>query len=227
MSRDNSPPEGKPHHGCRWGLYVILDAGLAGRSHTELAQQAIKGGARVIQLRDKRATFEELVEVGHELRRITLEANVTFIINDNPYLAHEVKADGVHLGQMDCAVDIAREVMGPGKLVGLSTHTKQQAIAAQMLGVDYIGLGPIYDTTTKKSEWATLGLGPLRWVRNISRVPIVAIGGITEERLPDVAGAGADNVAIIGDLMRAQDIASRARHLSEIFHRSRKKGTES
>ena len=205
---------------CEWGLYVITDTAISGMSHQEATRAAIAGGARVVQLREKKILFEELLEIGREVRRITSERGVTFIINDNPYLAHEIGADGVHLGQTDCPADIAREIMGPGKIIGLSTHTKQQALAAQLMPVDYIGVGPIYATASKVSEWSPVGTPLIRWVRQSVRLPMVAIGGITGERIIDVVAAGAHNVAVIGELMKAPDIESKARDLCEAIRRA-------
>lgn len=194
---------------CVWGLYGIIDSAMAGRSHADVCAALVRGGARVIQLRDKAATFEELLDIGAQVRTITREAGVTLLVNDNPYLAREIDADGVHIGQEDFPADIVREVMGEDKIVGLSTHSKQQAIAALTLPIDYIGVGPIYGTNTKQSTNVPVGTSLLRWVRQHIPLPSVAIGGITTGTIPDVLAAGATNVAMIGELMRATDIAAK------------------
>ena len=205
---------------CSWGLYVITDARIAGKPHVEVVRAALAGGARVVQLRDKQATFEELMEIGREIRKLTREAGATFICNDNPYLVRELDADGVHLGQNDCPVEIARDILGPEKLIGLSTHTKAQALEAELLPVDYIGIGPVYETTSKVSEWPVVGTTMIRWVRRTASLPIVAIGGITLDRIVDCVAAGADNVAIIGDLMSSPDIEERTRQMCEAYRRA-------
>lgn len=211
---DTGSPYDRPRSTlCRWGVYVILDRRIAGKGHVEIARAAIAGGARVIQLRDKSATFEELVRVGKELRALTRDAGTTLIVNDNPYLAVEVGADGVHLGQNDFPPETARDIVGPEMIVGLSTHNKEQALRAEFEPVDYIGVGPVFPTRSKESEWAPLGVAHVGWVKRTLRLPVVAIGGITLETLGDVAGAGADNAAIIGDIMRSDDIAERVRQL--------------
>jgi thiamine-phosphate pyrophosphorylase len=202
---------------CSWGLYVITDARIAGRPHAEIVRAALAGGARVIQLRDKLGTFEELMDIGREIRELTRAAGAAFICNDNPYLARELDADGVHLGQNDCPVEIARDILGPGKLIGLSTHTKAQALEAELLPVDYIGIGPVYETTSKVSEWPVVGTSMIRWVRRTATLPIVAIGGITIDRIVDCVAAGADNVAVIGDLMGSDDIEARTRQMCEAY----------
>jgi thiamine-phosphate pyrophosphorylase len=196
-----------------WGLYVITEADQSRRSHLEYAHGALEGGARVIQLRDKNTSFEKLLLIAREMRALTHRYGAQLIINDNPYLAREVEADGVHIGQFDFAADISREILGPDKIIGLSTHTKQQAMAAQYMPVDYIGVGPVYATGSKVSEWPVVGTRLIRWIRQNVQLPLVAIGGITEERIVDVIAAGADNVAVIGELASASDLTGKTRAL--------------
>lgn len=217
----NPEPNDNPHKPrldarCQWGLYAIIDAAMAGRSHADVCRDLMAAGVRAVQLRDKTATFEELMEIGAELRQITRDANATFIINDNPYLAREIDADGVHIGQDDFPPDIVREVMGDDKIVGLSTHSKQQAIAATTWPIDYIGIGPVYQTTSKQSQYKPVGPSLIRWVRQNIPLPTVAIGGITKETLPDALAAGATNIAMIAELMKADDMQTHARHLGTL-----------
>jgi thiamine-phosphate pyrophosphorylase len=133
------------------------------------------------------------------------------LVNDNPYLARDGHADGVHLGQTDCPVEIARDILGPDRLVGLSTHTRLQALRAQEGPVDYIGLGPVFRTDTKRSHYLPLGLTTVRWAAANLRVPFVAIGGITHDNLADVLAAGARHCAMISAIMGSEDIAAAAR----------------
>lgn len=215
------PPNNKPRQQpgqlkCRWGLYPIIDAEMAGRPHADVCQDLIEAGVSVVQLRDKKTTFEELMEIGAQLRQITREAGVTFIVNDNPYLAREIDADGVHIGQDDFPPDIVREVVGPDKIIGLSTHSKQQAIAAASWPIDYIGIGPVFTTTSKASKYVPVGPSLIRWVKQHIPLPTVAIGGISEETIPDCLAAGASNVAMIGEIMRAGNIRKRAEELRKL-----------
>lgn len=210
-----------PRKKCDWGLYVILDRALAKRPYDEIALSLLRGGARAIQLRDKLSTFEELIAEGRKLRQLTSEFGASLLVNDNPYLAREIDADGVHLGQSDMHVDFAREVIGSDKIIGLSTHNRQQALAAQLLAVDYIGVGPIYATTSKKSEWTPLGTPHVRWIRRTIRLPMVAIGGIDFERAIDVTAAGAQNVAVLSAIMSAKDIETETRRLREAVETAR------
>lgn len=202
---------------CCWGLYTILDRRISGRPHEEAARLALEGGARVIQLRDKHASFEELLTVARRLRQLTGDFNATFLVNDNPYLAAEVEADGVHLGQEDCPVSIARDILGPDAIIGLSTHSRQQAMAACTLPVNYIGFGPIYETTSKQSSYEPLGLESLRWVVAAVQFPVVAIGGIQSSHLPALAATKVQNFAGIQTLMGSPDIREQARKLIEVF----------
>ncbi|MCX7717569.1 MAG: thiamine phosphate synthase [Candidatus Sumerlaeaceae bacterium] len=207
---------------CQWGIYAITDRVASGnRPMLETVAAALKGGIRVIQLRDKNMAFEDLVAVGREIRRLTRQFGATFIVNDNPYLAIETDADGVHLGQEDIPVEVARDIVGPDMIIGLSTHTREQALMAQLLPVDYIGVGPVYATNTKSSPWPVVGTEMVRWARLTVSLPLVAIGGITADRVPEVVAAGAHNIAIIRDLMSASDITARAAHLRQIFEQSR------
>lgn len=207
----------KKRSGCQWGLYVITDSQIAGRPHAEIAEAALCGGARVIQLRDKKATFEDLLLIGHQIRALTTQHGAMFIVNDNPYLAREVDADGVHVGQEDFPVEIVRDIMGPDRIVGLSTHTSMHVLQAAKLPVDYIGIGPVYATTSKVGPWPVVGTNFLKWAVETSRVPVVAIGGITAERVPEIAATGSPNFALIADLMKAQDIEAKTRELVEAF----------
>ena len=202
---------------CDWGLYVILDSTMSGLSHPEAARQALAGGAKVLQLRDKGARFEDLLEAGHELRALTKAAAATLIINDNPYLAKEIGADGVHLGQEDFPVYIARETLGPDAIIGISTHTKQQALAALTLPVNYIAVGPVFATTTKPTGRKPVGADHVRWVKEHVKMPVVAVGGITAAAIPELIRAGADNVAVIREIMGSGGIESKVRELSQLI----------
>jgi len=197
-----------------WGIYAITDRAMAGgRTHTELGAQLVEGGVRVIQVRDKTTPYEVLLEDTRRLVALARPRGVSILVNDNPYLARDADADGVHLGLTDCPVAIARDVVGRGRLIGLSTHTRLQALRAQEMDVNYIGLGPIFATQTKRQSYLPLGLQTVRWAAATLRIPFVAIGGITMETIADVLAAGARHCAIISALMKSDDIAATARRL--------------
>ena len=210
---------GKPK--CAWGLYVILDRDLSGLSHEVAAERALAGGAKVLQLRDKSATFEALVVTGKKLRKMTRTAGATLIVNDNPYLAHEIGADGVHVGQTDFPPYIAREILGPDAIIGISTHNKPQALLALTQPVNYIAVGPVFDTQTKPSDNKPLGVEHVRWVKQQLGMPMVAIGGITAGNIPDLARIGIENIAVIREVMTAGDIESKVRELNSLIDSSR------
>jgi thiamine-phosphate pyrophosphorylase len=152
---------------------------------------------------------------------LTRQYGVALIINDDPWLAAEVDADGVHIGQEDISVQTARQIVGPTKIVGLSTHTLEQATQAASLPVDYIGVGPIFPTKTKENPWPVVGLELIRQVRQTVPLVITAIGGITLQDIPAVVGAGAHNVAFVGEGMKAQNIREKVRELCEAFARAK------
>jgi thiamine-phosphate pyrophosphorylase len=197
-------------------MYVITDQRLArNRPYIDIIKAVLAGGAAIIQLRDKTTPFEELVKVGRILKSIAAEFGALLIVNDNPYLAKEINADGVHLGQTDMPTDIAREILGEEKIIGLSTHNKVQVLHAHLMDVDYIGLGPIFPTQTKKSHYEPLGTGIVSWAAAQTRLPCVAIGGIDKSNIGEVVRAGSDCVAVVSAVMAADDLALATRELIE------------
>jgi thiamine-phosphate pyrophosphorylase len=167
-------------------------------------EQLIAGGAKIIQLRDKRASPSEFFEAASDVLGLTRKAGVPLIINDRVDIALVLNADGVHLGQDDLPPDKARSMLGDEAIIGYSTHTLDQAIAAAQFDLDYIAIGPIFPTTTKADPASVVGLDGLRAARQaIGRVPLVAIGGISADNLSLVYEAGAASAAMIGALLAA------------------------
>jgi len=203
-------------------LYTIADTlGRPELSFVTIAEQLCAGGARILQLRAKDMPARAFLDIAHTVRSICHRAQCLFIVNDRADIALAVDADGVHVGQEDLPLAAARKVLGPKKIIGVSTHDPQQAQAAERDGADYIGFGPMYGTTTKATGYSARGLEQLREIRSLVRVPIVAIGGITTERAPATLTAGADAVAMISDLVLAVDIATKVREtLVHLPHRS-------
>ncbi len=195
------------------GLYVIIDTqGLKGQSHIEVASKAIRGGATVVQLRDKLLNKKELLPIAQQLRDMCAEHNVLFIINDYLDLALATDADGLHLGQDDLPIRVARKLLAMDKILGCSTRTVDQATTAESDGADYIAIGSIYPTTSK--ETATIvGLERLRQIRQAVSLPLVAIGGISHDNAAEVIAAGASSVAVISAVLQADDIEAAAREL--------------
>jgi len=187
------------------GLYAIIDTqALKGRSQIEVAKQAIYGGAKTIQLRDKLLSKKELLPVAQQLRNLCAEHNVLFIVNDYLDLAMAVGADGLHLGQNDLPTKVARKLLPIDKILGCSTTAVDQAVSAQSEGADYIAVGSIYPTTSKETV-KVIGLGTLRQIRQKVTLPLVAIGGINKDNAGEVIAAGADSVAVISAILEAED----------------------
>jgi thiamine-phosphate pyrophosphorylase len=190
------------------GLYVILDPSVSpDRPLLDVLTASAEAGAKIVQYRNKTASMNAAYTEALSLRRIAQELGVIFIVNDRCDLALAVDADGVHLGQGDLPLHLARKVMGPDKLIGISTHNREQVIAATAGQPDYLGFGPIFTPGSKLDHDPVVGLQGLRTIRPLTALPIFAIGGITADRTEDVIRAGADGVAVISAILKAPDIS--------------------
>jgi thiamine-phosphate pyrophosphorylase len=188
------------------GLYVILDRQfLAGRDELEVTSQIIEGGARVIQLRDKQSKKGELLLLAQKLRELCSQAGVLFIVNDYLDLALAADADGLHIGQEDLPLPAVRRELPIDAIVGCSVTTVSQATRAQNEGADYIAVGSMFPTTTKK-EAIVVGVDMLKELKRVVSVPLVAIGGINQNNVGEVVTAGADAVAVISAVMGEKDV---------------------
>lgn len=185
------------------GLYLIVDG--AWNSLEEVMTEAVDAGVGIVQYRDKAASMREAYSRAQTLRNIARRGRTLFIVNDRCDLAVAVEADGVHLGQHDLSVALARKVVGEDMLIGLSTHTPDQVKAAVDQGVDYLGFGPIFSTRTKTHHDPVVGIEGLLRVRKLNPLPIFAIGGITPSVIPLLREAGADGVAVASGILDAED----------------------
>jgi thiamine-phosphate pyrophosphorylase len=201
-------------------LYAILDRSLLTASPVELAGTLAEAGVQLIQLRDKTAAGKLYAEV-KELVEALAPRSVRLIVNDRADIAAMTGAAGVHVGQDDLPVEEARTICGRSRWVGISTHNFEQLHEADSSSADYIAVGPIFRTATKQNPDPVVGIEFLREARRRTRKPLVAIGGITIESAADVFRAGADSVAVIRDLLSAQDPAARAREYLAIAERAR------
>jgi thiamine-phosphate pyrophosphorylase len=192
-------------------LYVILDAALLTIPETEFAQIMSYVGVRLLQYRNKSASSRVLLEKSTELASLLEGKGITFFVNDRPDVALLSNAGGVHVGQDDLTVAGARAVVGPNKLVGVSTHNLEQFEAAAATSADYIAVGPIFATHTKANPDPVVGTEFIKRVRPLTEKPLVAIGGIKLENAAEVIAAGADSVAVISDILGAPDPGRRAR----------------
>lgn len=193
-------------------LYCILDLDLPylKKSPAYIAKNLIAGGADIIQLRTKSCPAKNFIKIGAEIGYLTRKSKVVFIINNRVDIAVAVEADGVHLGQEDLPVEDARKILGKDKIIGLSTHSLTQAIAAQNYDIDYISVGPIFKSPTKP-ELTPIGIETLKKIVRISNLPVVAIGGINIKNLETVFNCGADNIAIISAILSSDNIRENTR----------------
>jgi thiamine-phosphate pyrophosphorylase len=188
-------------------FYAMIDP-AGGHDPVVLAQILVAAGARILQLRLKDAGARELLAAACAINEVCRAAGAILIVNDRVDIAILSEAHGVHLGQTDLPLDAARRILGQDRVIGISTHAVAQAVAAEAGGADYIGFGAIYSGGLKDVKNAQ-GLERLAEVRRAVRIPIVAIGGITEATMPAVIAAGADAAAIITDVVRAPDIGKK------------------
>jgi thiamine-phosphate pyrophosphorylase len=188
------------------GLYLILDESWASRcSFHEVLCQAGNGGVKVVQYRNKTGSMKQAYAVAEALRRAAAEWDMAFIVNDRCDLALAVEADGIHLGQTDLPVCLARRVVGNKMCIGLSTHNSEQVRRATEDGADYLGFGPIFPTGTKADHDPVVGVEGLSGIRALTTLPIVAIGGITLDSVPALREAGANGVAVASAILDADD----------------------
>ncbi|AEH35987.1 thiamine phosphate synthase [Halopiger xanaduensis] len=191
-----------------WQTYLVTQASLSeGRSTLEIVEAAIAGGVDAVQLREKDTDARRRYELGLEVRELTAEAGVDLIVNDRVDIARAIDADGVHVGQSDLPVAVARGLLGSDAIVGCSASTVAEAREAEAEGADYLGVGTIYGTTSKDVDPEQDGVGPERVaaIADAVSIPIVGIGGITADNAGSVVEAGATGVAVISEITAADD----------------------
>ncbi len=200
-------------------LYLIIDPVIIDRKDPrEVAKKAIEGGIRMIQYRDKQSSKKHVYRSACDLLELTRKENSFLIINDDVDLALVIDADGVHLGQEDLPISKARALLGPERIIGRSVHTFEAALAAQEDGADYLGIGPIFPSSTKQSR-APLGYDVLREFRCRVHVPIFAIGGISLNNIESVLINGADGVACVSAILARPDIRDATQQILQAVHR--------
>ncbi len=200
---------------CR--LYGIIDLGYVEPfDAARIVEQMIEGGVDLIQLRGKGRSIEELSRLAAALRQLTVKSSTPLIVNDHAEIAGRVLVEGVHVGQDDDSIELARRKAGRDILVGRSTHSLEQARAAQREGADYIGFGPIFATPTKP-DYAPIGLGDIRQVHAEVSVPIFCIGGINIDNLQSVIDSGAKRVVMVSALLKAHSVVDYARCATDML----------
>lgn len=194
-------------------LYGIIDLGYVAAGHAaEMTAALIEGGIEILQLRAKKLPADQIEALARTIHSLTRAAGVPFVINDHPEIAARVGAEGIHVGQDDDAVAKAREIVGPDCFVGKSTHSLDQATAAQTEGADYIGFGPLYATGTKP-DYTPIGLQDITEVHQRVQLPIFCIGGVNASRLDEILQAGARRVVVVSAFLQAHDIRKEVREL--------------
>ncbi len=203
-----------------YDLYVVTDEPLSGgRSHVEIADCALQGGADVIQLRDKNRSSRYITESAVAIRKLTKNAGKLFIVNDRLDIALITGADGVHLGQEDIPLPLARRTTPPGFLIGISVGSTDEALSAYRDGADYVVLSPTFVTDSKHDAGPGHGLQMLSAIRSCIPLPLIAIGGINQSNLDLVFSAGADGVAVISAVVSSPDIRKAAEEMKRLIIR--------
>jgi thiamine-phosphate pyrophosphorylase len=197
-----------------YSLQLITDRQLCGeRSVENVVGLAAQGGVNLVQLREKQASMREIIELGTQLKKLLHKYSIPLIINDRVDIAQAINAAGVHLGQEDLPFPLARKILGFKKIIGVSINNVVQAQEAEQWDVDYLGVGPIFATATKPDASAPLGIAELKNIREISRHPLIAIGGINQQNIKNVLQAGADGVAVVSSICAAEDPKASAMQL--------------
>lgn len=195
-----------------FSLYLVTDRRqTAGRPLLDVLEACLAAGVRAIQLREKDLTTRKLFRLGTEVRRLTREYDAALLINDRIDVALALDADGVHLAGHSLPPQTARKILGPRPLIGVSTHSVDEALEAEAGGVDFIVFGPVFETASKRPYGPPQGLESLKAIRQAVSLPLFAIGGVTPDRVPVLKGAGADGVAAISGLLAVADPAEAAR----------------
>jgi len=201
------------------GLYFVTDRALCGRKAVgEVVLQALQGGAACVQLREKEVSTRFFVEEARKIKALMTPFNVPLIINDRIDVALAAGADGVHIGQEDMPYDIARKLMGPQAIIGLSVETWEDVEKAQTLDVDYLGVSPVFETPTKTDTKGSWGLEGLARIKAWSRHPLVGIGGLNSSNAADAVRAGADCIAVVSAICSVPDPLKAAGELHDIIH---------
>ena len=189
-----------------YSLYLVTDRSLAlGRGLVDIVAAAVQGGVTVVQIREKGAVTREFLALAQALKALLDPRGIPLIVNDRLDLALACEAAGVHLGQEDLPCAIARRLLGPERLLGVSVSTPEEARQAERAGADYLGVSPIFVTPTKRDTPAATGLAGLRLIRAVTALPLVAIGGLSATNAGEVMAAGADGIAVVSAIMAAAE----------------------
>lgn len=201
-----------------YALYLLTDRKiLKGRNFLQAMEEAIKGGVTLLQLREKDASTREYYDLAIKLKALAHSFDIPLIINDRLDIALAVDADGLHIGQDDLPLTVARKLLGPGKILGLSVSNAEEAVCGEQNGADYLGAGAVYCTSSKDVLTPPIGSGELKRIKDAVSIPVVAIGGIGLSNIREVKEAGADGIAVISAILGSRDIESAAGELLDAW----------
>ncbi|QXE18390.1 thiamine phosphate synthase [Clostridium sp. 001] len=197
-----------------YSLYLVTNRSfLKDKPLQQAVEEAILGGVTMVQLREKDASTREFYEIAKEVKKVTDHYKVPFLINDRLDIAQAVDADGVHLGQSDMTINTARKILGKDKIIGISAGNVNEALEAEKKGADYIGIGTIFFTGTKKDIDTPIGIEGLRKIYNSINIPAVAIGGVNETNFKEVLSTGVDGISVISAILGKSDITAASKAL--------------
>lgn len=204
-----------------WELYLVTDRGLSKLPFYEMIEKAVEGGVTVVQLREKSLSTREFIEEAIEVKKILEGRGIPLIINDRVDITIAVEADGVHLGNEDMPVELARKILGKKFIIGASAGSVEEAIEKERMGADYIAVSPVFPTPTKPDAGQPLGLDGVREMKKFIKVPLIGIGGINRENVVEVIKSGADGVAVVSAIVSSVDPEKSARELRELIKKGK------
>ena len=207
-----------------YSLYLVTDRGLSrGRATLDIVKAAVEGGVTCVQLREKECSTLDFVEQAFSIKDFLKARGVPLIINDRLDVALAIEADGVHLGQTDMPLEIAKKILGESMIIGISAESLEDAVEAEKGGADYLGVSPIYATPTKTDTAPPLGLEGLRAIRKAVRLPLVGIGGLNRDNSAAVIENGGDGVAVVSAIVAADNPAAAAAEIRQAIEETRRK----
>lgn len=199
-------------------FYLVTDSGLSKKGTLSDVKEAVEAGCKIVQYREKNRSTKEMISEAAEIKRICSDKAI-FLVNDRIDVALAVDADGVHIGQDDMPIGTARKLLGENKIIGLTVHNTEEAIGAEKNGADYIGLSPIFGTSTKKDAGDGIGPVKIKEIKNAIKIPVVAIGGINKENCESVVRNGADSLVAISAVICSDGVKSEIESFIDIIRR--------
>lgn len=204
-------------------FYLVTDSGLSKKGILSDVKDAVEAGCKIVQYREKNKSTKEMIFEASEIKRICSNRAI-FLVNDRVDIALAVDSDGIHIGQDDMPIEIARKFLGVDKIIGVSVRNCNEAFDAEKKGADYLGLGPIFDTATKKDAGEGIGLSNIREVKNVIQIPVVAIGGINKENCESVIQSGADSLVAISAVLCSDDVQREIKYFIDVIQKSKNIG---